>query len=307
MAYQYITKSENVYMLDTHMFGFNRFQSCYLVAGKQLALIDAGVATSFEIVRAAIQNHGFAIKDIDHIFVTHAEHPDHSGNVGLLLKENSKARVYVAPPGLEYLTNPEIEAAKREANLSAHMAARFGKMEPVPGSRIQLLKEGDIFDLGTGERLKIMMTPGHQPGGIVIYEEKNKGLFINDLCGAFFADAEASFIFTPFRADVRDYKSSLKRVVKLPIKRLFLGHFGISDEPEKVLNNAMIKVQQLIDVSLELNDQAEIFKKVMSIRLPEAEKIRAVRGEKLYEYLSQELMPSMSRAFTGYCQGLHAH
>jgi hypothetical protein len=58
------------------------------------------------------------------------------------------------------------------------MAARFVEMVPVPPSRIEHLSDGDTFDLGNGERLKIIFSPGHQPSGIVILEEKNKGLFI---------------------------------------------------------------------------------------------------------------------------------
>jgi glyoxylase-like metal-dependent hydrolase (beta-lactamase superfamily II) len=304
MSYEYLKKAGNIYLIDTQMFGFDRFQSSYLVAGRELALIDAGVSTSLEVVRAEIQNHGFAIEDIAYIFVTHAEHPDHSGNVGALLKENRRARVYVAPTGLEYLTNPEVEAAIRKANLSPQMAARFGEMVPVPRSRIQLLKEGDSFNLGDGERLSIMMTPGHQPSGIVILEEKNSGLFINDLCGAYFADAGASFIFTPFRADVKQYLASLKRVVTMPLEKLYLGHFGICDKPQEILRNAIEKVNHLVDIATEYKgqyDPGELYRKVLSIRMQEAEKLRSARGEKLYEYLSQELMPSMSRAFTDYC------
>jgi hypothetical protein len=37
--------------------------------------------------------------------------------------------------------------------------------------------------------------------------------------------------------------------------------------------------------------------------MPEAEKLKATRGEGLYEYLSRELMPSMSQAFARYCLG----
>jgi glyoxylase-like metal-dependent hydrolase (beta-lactamase superfamily II) len=303
MAYEYAQRADNVYMIDTHMFGFDRFQSAYIVAGKEIALIDTGVSPSLEIVRAAIKEHGFAIRDISYIFVTHTEHPDHSGSVGALLRENSRAKVFINPVGAEYLTNPSIEAAKRKTNLSAPMAARFGEMVPVPPSRIEYLSDGDTFDLGQGERLKIIFTPGHQPSGIVILAEKNRGLFINDLCGAYFADADASFIFTPVRADIRQAMASLKRVMEIPVTRLYLGHFGICDRPKEVIKNALDKIQELLDIAATCRqcEPQEIVKKVMAIRMPEAEKLRVTRGEELYQYLSQELMPSMSRAFASYC------
>ena len=99
MAYQYKSTVNNVHMLDTNMFGFPLFQSSYLVSGSQLALIDTGAPPSLEVLRAGIKAHGFSVKDITHIFITHCEHPDHSGNVGALLRENTKAKVYINPIG----------------------------------------------------------------------------------------------------------------------------------------------------------------------------------------------------------------
>jgi len=308
MAYEYAKRADNVYMIDTGMFGFDRFQSSYIVAGKEVALIDTGVPTSLETVRAAIKEHGFAIEDISYIFVTHCEHPDHSGNAGMLVQENPKAKVYIHPIGTEYLTDPSIEAAKRKANLSAPMAARFGEMVPVPLSRIEHVRDGDTFDLGNGERLKIMFAPGHQPSGIVMLEEKNKGLFMNDLPGAYFADADASFIFTPYRSDVKQAMESIMRLMDLPLSKLYLGHFGICSQPKEVLENALEKMQQLLDIGKDSKGQRnpqEIAQRALAIRMLEAEKLKVTRGTKLYQYLSQELMPSLSTAFANYYLELH--
>ena len=84
------------------------------------------------------------------------------------------------------------------------MAAKFGDMEPVPPSRIRYLNDGDVFDLGNGEKLKIIFAPGHQPGGTVFFAEKTKGLFIDDLVGNNMPDAEdgAAFMITPPGSDV---------------------------------------------------------------------------------------------------------
>ena len=79
----------NVYVIDTKMFGFDHYNSAFLVAGKEIALIDTGLPDRFEDLRAGIKMHGFSISDISYIFVTHCEHPDHAGNVAPLLRENS--------------------------------------------------------------------------------------------------------------------------------------------------------------------------------------------------------------------------
>jgi glyoxylase-like metal-dependent hydrolase (beta-lactamase superfamily II) len=304
MAYQYRNKVNNVYMLDTNMFGFPLFQSSYLVSGSGLALIDTGAPLSLEVLRAGIKAHGFSVKDITHIFVTHSEHPDHSGNVGALFQENTTAKVYINPIGAEYMIDPSIDEAKRKANLSPQMAARFGSMIPVQPSRIYNLKDGESFDLGEGEKLKVIFTPGHQPSGLVITEDKNKGLFINDLPGSYFADAEAAWIFTPFRSDVTQAMTSLRKVSKMNLDWLYLGHFGMCDKPAELIKAALARIQQLLDIAAECikaGNPQDIETRSLALRLPEAEKIRKTRGDEgLYFYLSHELIPSLSKAFMAY-------
>jgi hypothetical protein len=88
----------------------------------------------------------------------------------------------------------------------------------------------------------------------------------------------------------------------MPLSRLYLGHFGICNKPEEIMNNAFGKMQQLLDIGAEYKDcdSQEIIDMAMTIRMPEAEKLRMARGPELYEYISQELIPSMSKAFADY-------
>jgi len=300
---KYAERADNVYMIDTKMFGFDNYNSAYLVDGKEIALIDTGLPNQIEAVRAGINAHGFSISDISYIFVTHCEHTDHSGNVAPLLRESTKAKVYINPVGLKFLTEPSIESTKRKEILSAKLAARFGEMEPVPPSRIQYLNDGDVFDLGNGEKLRIIFAPGHQPSGIVILEEKNMGLFINDLVGDYFADADFLLILTPYRSDVKQAMELLRKVMDIPVTRLFLGHFGICDKPKVLIQRALDGMQQLLDIGeqcLEEGKPEEIASRFLASRMLEVEKLRAARGESLYEFMGQELLPSLSEAFAKY-------
>ncbi|MCL5735776.1 MAG: MBL fold metallo-hydrolase [Actinobacteria bacterium] len=299
----YATRADNVYLIDTKMFGFDLFNSAYIITGAEVALIDTGAPTSWEALLDGMSAHGFGPNDVGHIFVTHAEHPDHSGNVGALLKENGRAMVYVSAVGAECLTHPAIEAEHRRRNLAPNMAARFGEMDPVPSSKLTLVADGDAVDLGRGVKLKVILTPGHQPSGFVLFEERNRGLFINDLCGAYFPDAGASWVFTPYRSDVRQAMASLQKVRKLPVERLFLGHYGISDHPKEILDWALVRMQALLDIGAHCarrNKPEEIELRVMAKLLPEVEKIGKVRDAGLYEYLRDELAPSMAQAFANY-------
>ena len=280
--YKYAERVDNVCMIDTKMFGFDQYSSAYLVKGKEVALIDTGIPPALEVVRAGIKAHGFSVSDISYIFVTHCEHPDHSGNVAPLLRESPSAKVYINPIGAKDLLDPSIKAAERKATLVPKMAARFGVMEPVPPSRIQYLHDGDVFDLGDGEKLRVVFTPGHQPSGLVIFEEKNKGLFINDLVGNYFPDADFSLILTPYGADVKQAMEALRKFMKMPVTRLFLGHFGICEKPNELMQRALIGMQRLMDIGAQCVAEGkpeEIASRVYASKEPEAEKLLASRGK----------------------------
>jgi glyoxylase-like metal-dependent hydrolase (beta-lactamase superfamily II) len=180
-------------------------------------------------------------------------------------------------------------------------------MVPVPENRIRLLEDGEMVELGGDQALKTIYTPGHQPGGIVLYDEKNQGLFVNDLVGMYLADADFSMIFTPNRAEVKKYVESLNRIKKLTLKHLFLGHFGISDNPAEIIDRALSLMQGLLDIGEKCMGRGrpdQIAPMFRSFFEPELEKLKKNREEKLYLYLKDELIASCSEAFSRYYQGL---
>ena len=300
---EFATRADNVYVIDTNMFGFKHYQSSYIVEGKKVALIDTGIPAQVDTVRSRINEHGFSIKDISYIFLTHCEHPDHAGNVGTFVQENPNLKVYINPKGIDYLTAPSIESENRKRVMLPQMAARFGEQVPVPRHRIQFLKDGDVFDIGNGEKLSIMFTPGHQPSGLVIFEEKNQGLFINDLVGNYFADADFALVLTPPRSDVLQAKEALKKLFNMPIKRLYLGHYGIHNNPKEVIQRTLTGIKSIIDIAeqcIKEGKPEEIEPKVLASKMPEVEKLRKTRGEKLYQYTSNELITHHSKYFAEY-------
>jgi len=296
-------RADNVYVIDTMMFGFEHYQSSYIVEGREIVLIDTGIPASLEAVKAGIKEHGFSIRDISRIFLTHCEHPDHAGNVGIFVKENPGIKVYINPVGIEYLTNPNIESENRKKVMLPQMAARFGEQVPVPESCIHFLNDGDTFDIGNGEILKIMFTPGHQPSGLVIFEEKNKGLFINDLVGNYFTDADFSLVLTPPRSDVVKAREAINKFLDMPVNRLYLGHYGISDRPREVLRRTLAGIKRIMDIAAQCVKEGkpeEIERRVLASKMPEVEKLRNTRGEVLYEYTKNELITHHSKYFAEY-------
>jgi glyoxylase-like metal-dependent hydrolase (beta-lactamase superfamily II) len=300
--------ADNVYTIDTKMFGFDNYMSAFLVKGKELALIDTGLPDQFEAVCDGIKSHGFSIKDLSYIFVTHG-HQDHSGNIAPLIRQNPYIKFYIHPLAAPFVTDPSIESANRKMNLPEQMAARFKKMEPVRPELVNYLNDGDTFNLGDGEELRIIFAPGHQPGGIVIFAQKNRGLFINDLVGNCFSDCDFQLILNPPRSDVKQSMETLRKLASLNPARLFLGHFGISEQPEKLIGGALNGMQLLLDIGAACVAEGkpeEIIPRVYAFKMVEVEKLKA-RGPALYKYTSQELVVSQAKLFAEYYLQSIAH
>jgi glyoxylase-like metal-dependent hydrolase (beta-lactamase superfamily II) len=300
----FLDRVGNIYMIDTKMFGFDNYMSAYIVEGEEIALIDTGLPTQIEAVRRGIKKHGFDVSDIAHVFITHS-HPDHSGNVAPILKENPRAKVYIHPLGVEQLIDPSIELAIRKKALPPKMHARIGEMEPVAADRIVEMKDGDLFDLGNGEKLRVLFAPGHQPDGVVLFEEKNSGLFINDLVGNYLPDADAHYPLSPPNSDHKQAIQSLRKAMETTVDYLYLGHYGISEEPTTVMTRAIGKMQHLLEIGTKYMREGkpqdipgEVYKMIM----PELEKLRKVRGEELYQYAAKDHIASQVKLFAQYCQ-----
>ena len=95
----------------------------------------------------------------------------------------------------------------------------------------------------------------------------------------------------------------------IPATKLFLGHFGICDRPKEVMQRALDRMQRLLDIGAKFAEERnaeDIAHGVIAGVMPEVEKLRKARGESLYKYMSQELVPSMSMAFANYYLELQA-
>lgn len=80
------------------------------------------------------------------------------------------------------------------------------------------LREGQVVAFGR-YRLKVLETPGHTPGSVCLYEEKERVLFSGDLI---FADGVGRTDFS--YSDQGKMKESLKRVRALSGAETYSGH-----------------------------------------------------------------------------------
>jgi len=292
----------NVFLIYVKMFGFTGWCSAYLVAGEKVALIDTGPATSAEVVRAGILKHGFALKDITHVFISHI-HLDHSGSAGILLKEMPEAKIFVHPRVTKHIIDPSIMMDNMKREGGEKMAARFGELVPVEASRVHGLKDGEVFDLGDGERLRTIFSPGHATSGISIVEEKNNGIFVGDNPGIYLPKENIVIIPSPFGSDLKQAMESVKRLTEMQAKLLFWGHFGICDTPKETLKTALTKMQRYWEIASETIEKSkkpeELISRIISENSSTVEQVKD-RRDGLLEYFTGELIPMWARGFANY-------
>ena len=182
---------------------------------KKAAIVDPAFG-ALEKVLPFIEQNNIKLEDI---LLTHS-HWDHIGDVKKI-KEKTKAKIYVHKLDSENLTHP----------LSYKIPA-FEKIEGVDADT--LLSDGDKIKIGNIE-IKVIHTPGHTPGSVCYYIEKEKVLLSGD---TLFSGGMGNISSPISKPDLM--WGSLKKLSKLPSStKVYPGH-GVptSIGEEKWLGNA---------------------------------------------------------------------
>lgn len=140
-------------------------ENCYFYideVSKAGFIIDPGAQAG--LILDAVRYNGWKIEKI---LLTHG-HFDHMG-AAELLREKLVAPIYIYPSDARYLTDPYL-------NLSANSG------EPITVPHYEELHDGEIIRLkeNSGFYLKVIHTPGHTPGSVTYYSEKEHAAFVGD-------------------------------------------------------------------------------------------------------------------------------
>jgi glyoxylase-like metal-dependent hydrolase (beta-lactamase superfamily II) len=182
----------------------------YLVIGEESsALIDTGAGKGSAVIWDNIDQAGLDPEDLTYIILTHG-HVDHIGGAAFF-KDRSR--------GLTVAHRLD-QAAIETGDPIFTAASWYGvSLPPLKVDRALDAKTEEL-PLGQKEKLLCLHTPGHTPGSISLYidREDQRILFGQDIHGPF---SQA------FGSSLSDWKNSMKDLLDLKADILCEGHFGV--------------------------------------------------------------------------------
>lgn len=130
-------------------------------------------------------------------------------------------------------------------------------MAPLPGERIQPLRDGLRIDLGGGRALEALHTPGHCKGHFAFYELATRALFCGDALGHFIEEAEYVYPASPApEFDPEISLASADRLARLDPAILLFTHFGSSQRAAAIVRKFGEQVRRFLAMASGLEGEA---------------------------------------------------
>ncbi len=189
----------------------------FILVDKQLTLIDAGYSGAVYILQS-VRQLGYAPEDIANIILTH-HHPDHiRGLAGL--KNNTRAHILAHKDEAPYITGQISQPGPCSPLWLKYLANPFRRLWATRPINVDTtLQDGDVLPIMGGAR--IVHTPGHTPGSIILYLYRLKLVIIGDLL------THGDKLYLPsreFTVDKVKERESIRKVSRLDFDIACFGH-----------------------------------------------------------------------------------
>jgi glyoxylase-like metal-dependent hydrolase (beta-lactamase superfamily II) len=223
------TEAPGVTRID-HGWGGPGFIASYLIEdGGELALVEAGPASTLGALLAGIRAAGHHPADLSHILLTHI-HLDHAAGAGQLARIAPNAAVHVHPLGAWHLANPSRLLASAGRLYGERMEEMWGTMLPVPAERIRTPEDGSAVRVG-GRSLVALETPGHASHHFAFHDPDAGLVFTGDVGGIRLERAPHVRPPTPPpELDTPAWLASIARLRALEPRMLLPTHFGAIED-----------------------------------------------------------------------------
>jgi len=218
-------------VLDVNWVGRPRsIGAALLESNGHRALIDPGPESTLPALREQLAGHGLSIAELDAILLTHI-HLDHAGASGALVRDNPRLTVYVHELGARHMIDPSKLLASAARLWPNDLSQLFGDTLPVPAGNLRILRGGETLKLG-GRNLNVVHTPGHASHHVSYFNDAEGVAFVGDTAGVRIENGPYILPATPPPdIDFNVWEDSFAAILERRPQRLFLTHFGYSDDP----------------------------------------------------------------------------
>ncbi len=189
--------------------------NCWIIQGRDgLSLIDAAHPWSGDFILSAIKALNQPLR---RIIITHA-HPDHFG-AAREIAEKTDAVVYAHVDDVKYVEGRKLMSDERgfwQCRMLLGTAQKLGVTAPLIEG-VQSLEDGEEI-----ANLRVIHTPGHTPGSLSLWAEKEEAIVTGD--NLLYRLGSVRIGIGLFTLDSSVQKAGLHRYLELPARMLLPGH-----------------------------------------------------------------------------------
>lgn len=293
----------SVVTLDANWTGRPRtIATALLQSNGHLALVDPGPGSTLENLRGQLHTRGCTVNDLEAILLTHI-HLDHAGATGALVRENPRLLVYVHSKGAPHMIDPSKLLASASRLWPNELERLFGATLPVPQQNLHVLQGGETFMLGS-RKISVAYTPGHASHHVSYFDQSDGIAFVGDTAGIRIQGSSYVMPATPPPdLDLELWDSSFKAILDRHPSRLFVTHFGPSENPAGHIAEFRERLHQWAALAAEIlrstqDESAAMEKFVAATR---AEIMRHLPADEVEHYI---LSAGLNLSFLGYARYL---
>lgn len=225
------THMHKITTLDDNWMGRPRsIGTALLESDGHRAIVDPGPGSTLDTLKKQLRVHGASVSNLDALLLTHI-HLDHAGATGALVRENPNLAIYVHKLGAPHMIDPSKLLASAARLWPDNLHQLFGEALPVPAENLRILEGGETIPLGS-RKIEVAYTPGHASHHVSYFEDAEGVAFVGDTTGIKIEGHSYVMPATPPPdIDLKIWDSSFAAILERKPKRLFLTHFGFSDDP----------------------------------------------------------------------------
>lgn len=210
-----------IHVLDLNFLGLDHAIGAFLIETSDgPVLIETGPYSTFPALAKGLKKYGYQQKDIRHVFLTHI-HLDHAGAAWAFAQTGAK--IYLHPFGAGHMADPTKLMDSATRIYGDQMDALWGRMEKIDPSQLEEAQDTQIFEIGD-THFQSIHTPGHARHHIAWLIEET--LFAGDVAGVKIGNGPVVPPCPPPDINLKDWNASIDKILKLPIRTLYLTHFG---------------------------------------------------------------------------------